>query len=775
MSPRESQQKDDISLYINDQEYIANNYVMKCFTVTMIVYATAFILNIMGIFVIRQDLMLKAFIPSVAIYVISFIVSKIMLPSNRIKKYIILSGSIYVFTITGVFITYHAILVTLLPFLYAALYSSKRVMTFVYIMTTISTAVIVYCGYFFGLCDANMLLLTTGTVSDYVVNGVLTLMEVNPNPAVSLFLFFVLPRCLIYVAFMAVCNSIFRIVSGSLEKARLSEELARAKEEAELANKAKSKFLARMSHEIRTPINAIFGMNEMIIRESEEPAIRKYAKDVKDSSELLLNIVNDILDSSKIESGMMELVESEYEIQTLLNDLHNMTIIKAKEKNLDLEFIVDQSLPCKYRGDDQRIRQVLLNLLSNGVKYTNHGKITLQVSGERQGEYAVLHYSVRDTGMGIREEDIDKLYDEFRRFDIDKNRYVEGTGLGITIAQQFLKLMGSELQIHSEYEKGSEFSFKLVQQIVDETPIKDLEQKFNPSASEEKKQLRFTAEKAKILVVDDYQMNIKVFKNLVKFAKMQISEAISGNECLELLEKQKFDVIFLDHMMPGLDGIETLRIIRQRNLCENVPIIMLTANAIIGDKERYLEEGFDDFLSKPIIPELLTEMLLKYLPPEYIVSEGDNKLKTQTVTPENSNISKQNKEEDETTMIKVTQEEHFEAVRAALPELNYEAGLNTCMGDEDFYLELLTDFSELPIKEELSKLLADKDAANYAIQVHGFKNNAYTIGAKEIGDLAYELEKLTKAADWTNVPELQDQMFRLYDSVCERFNAIVVV
>ena len=775
MSPRESQQKDDISLYINDQEYIANNYVMKCFTVTMIVYATAFILNIMGIFVIRQDLMLKAFIPSVAIYVISFVVSKIMLPSNRIKKYIILSGSIYVFTITGVFITYHAILVTLLPFLYAALYSSKRVMTFVYIMTTISTVVIVYCGYFFGLCDANMLLLTTGTVSDYVVNGVLTLMEVNPNPAVSLFLFFVLPRCLIYVAFMAVCNSIFRIVSGSLEKARLSEELARAKEEAELANKAKSKFLARMSHEIRTPINAIFGMNEMIIRESEEPAIRKYAKDVKDSSELLLNIVNDILDSSKIESGMMELVESEYDIHTLLNDLHNMTIIKAKEKNLELEFIVDQSLPCKYYGDDQRIRQVLLNLLSNGVKYTNHGKITLQVSGERQGEYAVLHYFVRDTGMGIREEDIDKLYDEFRRFDIDKNRYVEGTGLGITIAQQFLKLMGSELQIHSEYEKGSEFSFKLVQKIVDETPIKDSEQKFNPSASEEKKQLRFTAEKAKILVVDDYQMNIKVFKNLVKFAKMQISEAISGNECLELLEKQKFDVIFLDHMMPGLDGIETLRIIHQRNLCENVPIIMLTANAIIGDKERYLEEGFDDFLSKPIIPELLTEMLLKYLPPEYIVSEGDNKLKPQTVTPENSNISKQNKEEDETTMIKVTQEEHFEAVRAALPELNYEAGLNTCRGDEDFYLELLTDFSELPIKAELSKLLADKDAANYAIQVHGFKNNAYTIGAKEIGDLAYELEKLTKAADWTNVPELQDQMFRLYDSVCERFNAIVVV
>lgn len=772
---KKAEQKDDISLYINNQEYIANNYVMKCFTVTMLVYTTAFILNILNIFVIRQDLMLKAYIPSVLIYLAALIVSRMMSPSNKIKKYIILSGSIYVFTITGVFITYHAILVTLLPFLYAALYSSKRVMTFVYIMTTASTVVIVYCGYFFGLCDANMVLLTTGSLSDYVVNNVFTLTEVNPNPVISLFLFFILPRCLIYVAFMAVCNSIFTIVSGSLEKARLSEELELAKEEAELANHAKSKFLAKMSHEIRTPINAIFGMNEMIIRESEEPAIRKYAKDVKDSSELLLNIINDILDSSKIESGMMEIVENEYEIRSLLNDLHNMTIIKAKEKNLELEFDVDASLPSKYYGDDKRIRQVLLNLLSNGVKYTNQGKVTLKVTCEKKDGYAVLHYSVKDTGIGIKAEDIDKLYDEFLRFDMDKNRNIEGTGLGMTIAQQFLKLMGSELQIQSEYGKGSEFSFELVQKIMDETPVGDFKQELKASVTEKKSRLRFTAESAKVMVVDDYEMNIKVFKNLVKTTGMQICEAISGNECLEILEKEKFDIIFLDHMMPGLDGIETLKIIRERNLCENVPIIMLTANAIIGDRERYLGEGFDDFLTKPIMPEQLDEMLLMYLPKECVVMEEDEAVVTETIAgqeiPHNNNI----KEKEDFIMIKVTKEEHFNAVRSNLPELDYAAGLATCMNDEDFYLELLTDFSELPIKEELSKYLADKDAKNYAIHVHGFKNNAYTVGAKEIGDLAFELEKLTKADVWDNVPALQERMFAMYDSVCERYNAITVI
>ncbi len=751
-----AKEKDDISLYIHDQEYIANNYVMRCFTVTMLVYTTAFILNLFGIFVIRQDLMLKAYLPSVAIYLAAWIVSRLMSHTNKIKKYIILSGSIYVFTIAGVFITYHAILVTLLPFLYATLYSSKRVLRFVYIMTTISTVVIVYCGYFFGLCDANMALLTSGSLSDHSLNGVFILTEVNPNPWLTLMLFFVLPRCLIYVAFMSVCSSIFSIVSGSIEKARLNAELKRAKEEAEKANLAKSKFLARMSHEIRTPINAIFGMNEMIMRESTEPPVQKYAKDVKDSSEVLLNIINDILDSSKIESGMMELVENEYEISSLMNDLYNMMNVKAKEKGLELEFDIEPTIPSKYFGDDKRIRQVLMNLLSNGVKYTRQGKVTLKVTCDKTDSNAVLHYSVQDTGIGIKEDDIDKLYDEFKRFDPEQNRSIEGTGLGMNITQQFLKLMGSELQIRSEYGKGSEFSFDLVQKITDETPIGDLRDKFKETERESLDRVRFTATKAKVMVVDDYKMNLKVFRSLVKDTGIQVSEAESGKACIQLLKEQKFDLVFLDHMMPEMDGVETLHAIREQRLCENVPVIMLTANAIIGDRERFLAEGFDDFLTKPIMPELLDKMLLDYLPPEFVTYE-------------------KNVKEEENSMIKVTQEDHFETICNRLPELDYKAGLNICAGDKDFYLELLKDFTELPIKEELSSFLKEEDAENYCIRVHGFKNNAYTIGAREIGDLALELEKITKKGDFDKVPQIQRRMFELYDSVCRRYNEVIVI
>ncbi len=753
---KKTKEKDDILAYIKDQEYIANNYVMKCFTVTMLVFTTAFILNLMGIFVIRQDLMLKAYIPSLLIYFASWLVQRRMSPSNKIKKYIILSGSIYVFTIAGVFITYHAILVALLPFLYATLYSSKRVMKFVYIMTTLSTVVVVYGGYFFGLCDANMALLTTGTISDYVENGMFTLTAVNDNPWVTLFLFFVLPRCLIYVAFMSVCSSIFDIVSGSIEKAGLTAELEVAKEEAERANHAKTKFLAKMSHEIRTPINAIFGMNEMIIRESSEPAIRKYARDVKNSSELLLNIINDILDSSKIESGMMDIVETEYEISSLINDLYSMISVKAKEKGLTLEFDIDTDIPSKYYGDDKRIRQILLNLLSNGVKYTNQGKVVLTVTCEKKGKNAVLHYSVKDTGIGIKEEDIDKLYDEFKRLDAARNRNIEGTGLGMNIAQQFLKLMGSELQIQSEYEKGSEFSFDLNQKIVDETPIGNLRDKLRESERAKDNRIHFTAIGARIMVVDDYNMNLKVFKGLVKSTGIQVSEAESGKACIQLLKEQRFDMVFLDHMMPEMDGIETLRVIREEKLCENIPIVMLTANAIVGQRERYLDEGFDDFLAKPIMPEQLDRMLLDYLPEKYIAYSVDAK-------------------EEKTEMIKVAKEDYFDAIRNKLPELDYKAGLLTCAGDKDFYLELLKDFTELSIKEELNRFLYEEDAKNYCIRIHGFKNNAYSVGAKEIGDLAYEMEKQSKDYFSEGIPELQKHMFELYDSVCRRYNEIVVL
>ncbi|MBQ4284184.1 MAG: response regulator [Lachnospira sp.] len=609
---------DDISVYIKDQEYIANRYVMKCLNVTMILYTIIYLLNGLGIFIVDKMLMGRGFFPSVVIYLVVLIFSKKASLSKTTTKYVILFGVVVMFTLMGASITYHVVLMSILPFLYAMLYSSKKAMRFVYILTVISTIIVVYAGYYSGLCDANMLLLTTGSMHEYVANGQFIVTAVNSNPAVNLMLFFVVPRCLIYIAFSAVCNSIIKIVSGSLEKAKLTAQLEEAKEEADKANRAKSRFLAKMSHEIRTPVNAVLGMNEMILDESKDENIRGYAKDIKSSSLALLSIINDILDSSKIESGKMEIVCVNYSMGSLLNDIYNMINIRAKEKELEFIYDVDANMPSEYFGDDKRIRQVLLNLLTNAVKYTNKGSVTLKVSYRMQENNAIIRYSVKDTGIGIRKEDIGKIYGAFERFDIARNRNVEGTGLGMNIAQQFLKLMGSELQIESEYEKGSEFSFEIEQQVVSMEPLGDFRAKLSKAKEESKTYKEYTAPQAKVLVVDDNKVNCKVFSSLLKKTQMQITELQSGKECLELLRQQSFDLIFLDHMMPEMDGIETFHAIQDDKLCENVPIIMLTANAIVGDREKYISIGFTDFLSKPIMPADLHKMILHYLPEELV-------------------------------------------------------------------------------------------------------------------------------------------------------------
>lgn len=608
--------EDDISVYLADKEYTANIYVLKCFTITMILYLFTMVLNLLDIFIVDQKLMWSGFLPSAVIYLIVYLVTvigKVSLSGTKVK-YFILSGIVLVYTIMGVTVTYHVVLISVLPFLYATLYSSKRVMNVVYIQTVLSTIVVVYGGYYFGLCDANMVLLTADRLQNYVIGDVFQLTQVNPNPGINLALFYILPRCLIYIAYAMVCNNIYKIVSGSLEKAKLSAELAKAKEEAERANHAKTQFLARMSHEIRTPINAVLGMNEMILEESTEEEVKTYAYDIKDSSMLLLNIVNDLLDSSKIESGKMELVEENYEMASLINDLYNMCRIKAKEKQLDLQFEIDPKMPRGYYGDAKRIKQVVLNLLTNAVKYTHRGSVVMTVACNRiSGGIATLSFAVKDSGIGIKPEDLNKLAEEFQRLDVQKNKNIEGTGLGLNIVRQLLKLMGSELKVESEYEKGSVFSFELSQKITNNAMLGDFRQRLQQGENVTQR-IKYSAPEAKILVVDDNRMNLKVFAGLMKGSKAQLIEAISGAECLEKLKQQKFDMVFLDHMMPGMDGVETLQVIKAEKLCDDTPIIMLTANAIVGEKEKYLALGFDDFLSKPILPYVLDRMVIQNLP-----------------------------------------------------------------------------------------------------------------------------------------------------------------
>ncbi len=400
------------------------------------------------------------------------------------------------------------------------------------------------------------------------------------------------------------------------------EQMKMLKANAEKANHAKSEFLARMSHEIRTPINAVIGMNEMVLRESSQEDVKKYSMDIKTSAQALLKIINDILDFSKIESGKMEIVPTEYELNSMLNDLFNIFSLRAQEKGLRLDVNIDPKLPSKLYGDDIRIRQVLINLLTNSVKYTRKGTVTFEVAGERDGADVILHFMVKDTGVGIRQEDIPKLFSAFERIDEEKNRDIEGTGLGMNISLQLLKLMNTDLQVESVYGEGSRFFFALRQTVVDAEPIGDFKERAKRAAREHNYRASFTSPEGEILLVDDNRVNRRVFCGLLKQTEVQITDVGSGRECLDHIRQKHYDLIFLDHMMPEMDGMETMQHMEEMedNLCKDTPVIMLTANAITGAKEQYLEAGFDDFLSKPIDQVKLERLMMHWMPQEKVHS-----------------------------------------------------------------------------------------------------------------------------------------------------------
>lgn len=405
----------------------------------------------------------------------------------------------------------------------------------------------------------------------------------------------------------------------------LIELLVDEKRKVEEANQAKGRFLAQMSHEIRTPINAILGMDEIILRESKDANILEYAEDIQGAGQLLLSIVNEILDLSKIESGKMEIVETEYNLSKLIADLTAMISLKAQAKNLIFHINLDKSLPVNLYGDDVRIRQILTNLLSNAIKYTKEGEVELNIKGELQNNVVTLFCSVTDTGIGIKEEDIAGLFEEYKRIEGDSNHYIEGTGLGLNITMGLLKLMGSELQVRSEYGKGSEFFFELKQKAMDCVTIADYEKKSKDIQTKKHRSSTFTAPKARILVVDDNRLNRMVFTKLFQPTGMQIDEAESGYECIEKMKENCYDMVFLDHMMPGMDGKETLQRLKEMTdyPSEKAVVVALTANAFLGAKKEYMNEGFDDFLSKPIIYEDAEELILRFLPTKLVEYKED--------------------------------------------------------------------------------------------------------------------------------------------------------
>ncbi|MBR4667600.1 MAG: response regulator [Butyrivibrio sp.] len=408
-----------------------------------------------------------------------------------------------------------------------------------------------------------------------------------------------------------------------------NRKLSVAAEAANQANAAKSHFLSTMSHDIRTPMNAIIGMNEMILRDSRDEQILMYSESIRAAGNTLLGIINDILDFSKIEACKMEIINVDYNFVSVLNDLVNMVQRKADEKGLQFKLEVDNNIPRIMHGDEIRIKQVITNILSNAVKYTKEGSVTFSISSskcEDDPECVILHVSVRDTGIGIKKEELDKLFVAFERIEEKRNRNIEGTGLGMAIAQNFLNLMGSKIQVDSEYGKGSVFSFDLKQKVVKWEPVGEFDAAYKRFIRERKQyRVQFLAPKARILVVDDTEVNLKVFVSLLSRTKMQIDTADSGDTCIALFKRNFYDVIFLDHMMPDKDGIETIKEMKECTDTPNkkTPVICLTANAVSGMREMYINAGFDDYLTKPIDTDRLESMLLTYLPPDLVEKVQD--------------------------------------------------------------------------------------------------------------------------------------------------------
>ena len=406
------------------------------------------------------------------------------------------------------------------------------------------------------------------------------------------------------------------------EHYRYLEDLRMQKQRADDANKAKSLFLANMSHEIRTPINAILGMDEMVLRESKDEEITKYAEDIRSSGKTLLAIINDILDFTKVEEGKMEIIPVQYEPGVMKNDLVNMMTDRAARKGLSFNVEFDTDIPRLLNGDEIRIKQCALNLLTNAVKYTEKGKVELKIGYEKEDDdHIVLKFEISDTGAGIKPEDMEDLFSPFTRIEEKKNRSIEGTGLGISITKRLLDLMGGELTAESEYGKGSVFSFTVRQDVLDWEPVGKIG---NASGRKGAYKELFHAPDARILIVDDIKMNLTVTTKLLARTKMQIDTARSGPEAIKLAAENTYDIIFIDHLMPEMDGIETLQYMKEQEKDPKPVYIVLTANAISGAREMYLNAGFADYITKPVEGERLERLIMGYLPAEKLLDTPDS-------------------------------------------------------------------------------------------------------------------------------------------------------
>ena len=486
-------------------------------------------------------------------------------------------------------------------------------------------------------------------------------------------------------------------------------EIKRVRRQAEKASIAKSEFLANMSHEIRTPMNAIIGLNDIIMEECGSTEIYAHAKDVQSAAKSLLAIINDILDLSKVEAGKMELVYVDYYIKVLANEIVGIMDMAASQRGIILKYECDETIPCCYYGDDGRIKQILINILNNAVKFTSKGYVRAYITGKpgRNEDEELLIFYVEDTGCGIREEDLEKIFEDFRQVDSKRNRSAEGTGLGLAIVKHLVELMEGSIEVKSTYGKGTTVTITIPQKIVDKRPVSEIKEL---PQTEQKITDSFTAPGIKALIVDDNVINRKVARGFLKNYAFDLTEAGSGPEAIELVRNVRYDIIFMDHMMPGMDGIEAAEIIR-RDCGENgaAPVLVaLTANAMEGMREHFLKCGFQDFISKPLDRKELNQLLLRWIPEKYRLKK-DSEEESNPLNPESFQID----------------------------GVDMNAAMQFYSGDDAGFAELLELYCmDGKRKRRLLCELAESDLLRYQIEVHGLKSASANIGAMTVSDMA---------------------------------------
>lgn len=524
------------------------------------------------------------------------------------------------------------------------------------------------------------------------------------------------------------------IVTDLSERMKNMQRLEEAKQEAESANRSKSAFLANMSHEIRTPMNAILGFSELALKKDDPASVREYVQDIKNSCLNLLAVINDILDISKLDSGKAELSCSNYRSAALLQEVYHIIDIQARKKGLLFEMNADSGIPNELYGDKTRVRGILINILSNAVKYTEQGSVIFNVRmTAKDDDFVTLEFSVKDTGIGLKKSSMEHLFDSFSRFDAQRNSNIEGTGLGLAIVNGYVKLMGGTIDVDSVYGQGSTFTVTLSQKIVDNAPLS-----LTNSAMQESNDLNIdeiTIKDTRVLVTDDNHINLKVIKNTLEYYGLEVDTAASGAEAIQLCEQNVYDLIFMDQMMPVMDGIETMKHLREIKV--SAKIIALTANAILGVRDELLEKGFDEYLSKPIQFRELDKILKRFIPAEKIVTKTEEEC---------------------------GQEDIPLSLEEMLPMIDVALGLEHCYGDKDIYVEVLRILYDEADSQlaDLQKFWQEKDYKNYIIQIHSLKTQLLNIGYSSLAEDARALETAGKEERYDFIEENQDAFLKEY-------------